>query len=186
MSNGNSPQYSSDQISAILQAANGTGAQPTQQEIQAYQNNPEFLNSLTIGGNWQPNQGSTQYGTPGVGGTMQGGTNMGSFLGLLNAFGGGGGNKQPSGTPLPVSQNPMYAATNLGAAALQMPGIYNPTPGQGNMTKGGVNPVQPATFSGELLDKNGNPILKNGQPQVAAGQTGGTVPGVPAQYANAP
>jgi hypothetical protein len=50
-----------------------------------------------------------------------------------------------------VSQDPMNAAVNLGAAALDMPAIYNPTPGQIPAgSKGGVSTVQSPVSSGTV------------------------------------
>jgi hypothetical protein len=66
-------------------------------------------------------------------------------LQMMKAAGLGGSGAQASQTPssnqVPVSQDPMNAMTNLGAAALNMPAIYNPTPSQIPQGKGGIGGV---------------------------------------------
>jgi hypothetical protein len=75
-------------------------------------------------------------------------------LKLSQAVGGLGGGQQqgpPSSIPGQVSSDPMNAATNLGAAALNMPAIYNPTPGQIPAgSKGGIAQVASPVSSGTV------------------------------------
>src|SRR4029077_8367946 len=71
------------------------------------------------------------------------------LLKSLGITGGGGGNQSgqtPSSKQVSVSQDPMNAATNLGAAALGMPAVYNPTPTQAG-AKSGVGQVASPTSS---------------------------------------
>lgn len=129
----------------------------------------------------QQGQGGTTpiYGAPqyqGAGGQMQapvigafnqGQANLGtlSLLKTLGLTGDGAGSRQaaPQNPMLDPSSatNPINAMSALGAAALGTGMVLNPTPGQGTMSKGGVNPIEKASVGTE-------------------------VPGVPSQYANAP
>jgi hypothetical protein len=76
-------------------------------------------------------------------------------LQLMQAAGAIGGGNQQSGPPSSqagqVSNDPMNAAVNLGAAALGMPAIYNPTPGQiPKGSKGGIAQVASPVSSGSV------------------------------------
>jgi len=85
-------------------------------------------------------------------------------LQLMQAVGGLGqsgsqAGQPPSSTPGGVSQDPINAATNLGAQALGAAGfsgaqgafpVYNPTPGQINSAKGGVSKVPSPVSASEV------------------------------------
>jgi hypothetical protein len=65
-------------------------------------------------------------------------------LGVMQKYGLGQGQQQstPASIPGAVSSDPMNLAANMGAAALNMPAIYNPTPGQiPQGSKGGISAV---------------------------------------------
>jgi hypothetical protein len=95
-------------------------------------------------------------------------------LQLIKAAGGGGQNQQsgpPSSTPGQVSSDPMNAAINLGAAALQMPAVYNPTPGQIPAgSKGGVSTVMSPTSSGTVPTVPQGPWTNQASPVTSPGQ----------------
>lgn len=114
---------------------------------------PDFLKSLQgqvgIGSVQQPASGG-QYGKAGSGASSStGGLSLSDLIQLKSAVGGRGGGQSgqaPSSNVVPVSNDPMNAATNLGAAALGMRAVYNPTPTQAG-AKSGVGTVASPTSS---------------------------------------
>lgn len=132
---------SAQQIQQILQSlGQSTQGQAGQDQIAAIQKNPQLLNAYTVGATYTPGPSYQPSGGLPPGGSSSGGTPLAQFATLVQALGGGGGGsgqQQPATTP--VSQLPQNLASNLGAAALNSPAIYNPTPNEGgNLSKGGV------------------------------------------------
>lgn len=148
MSNGDSQSWqqggnpyanmTSDQVNQLVQDA--TGQPATQYQLDNYKTNPALLNAYTIGGNFVPNTNTQTgfYGQTQSSGVEQGGLPLGSFVQAVQAAaGGGGGNQNTQGVQtVPISQAAQNAAVNLGAAALNMPAVYNPTPQQAGKVSG--------------------------------------------------
>jgi hypothetical protein len=96
---------------------------------------------------------TTSYGMTTGGGP--GGRDLQSTINQLQIGQAAGQGQQNQGPPMSqagqVSNDPMNAATNLGAAALGMPAIYNPTPGQIPAgSKGGIAQVASPVSSGSV------------------------------------
>ena len=115
--------------------------------LQALQDQyPPTYTQNTQGGQYGKSAGGSYGENPGL-------TSALSALGALQQSGQGQTQpaQPPSSTQGQVSNDPMNAATNLGAAALQMPAIYNPTPGQiPQGSKGGVAQVASPVSSGSV------------------------------------
>ena len=103
----------------------------------------------------QPQSGG-QYGMASPGPTM--GRDLDATVQQLRMMQATGGNQNmslsgqaPSSIQGQVSNDPMNLAVNLGAAALNQPAVYNPTPGQIPAgSKGGVSTVQSPISSGTV------------------------------------
>lgn len=147
---------------------------------------PPVYTQNTQGGQYGINSGGSYGQNPQL-------TNVLNSLSAAKQFNlnlGSGTMPQGAGSiPGQVSSDPMNAATNLGAAALGMPAIYNPTPGQIPAgSKGGVAQVASPTSSGSTPSISPGPWAN--QPSVfraapmPTAATGGTP--TPVTPANAP
>lgn len=130
---------------ALQQQADQAGI--SVQALQALQAQyPQVYTANNQGGQYGMSSGGSYGQNPGL-------TSALSALGAIKQSGGLGGQQatNPSSIPGQVSSDPMNLATNLGAAALNQPAVYNPTPGQiPQGSKGGVSAVQSPTSSGSV------------------------------------
>ena len=145
----NQPQYTQAQIQALMNlassaqqqgnvAANSTDA--WNHAMGLYQQNPGMLNYMSVPGT------NNQLSLGQVGAAIQG-------------MGGGANQAAQTGSQAgQVSNDPMNAATNLGAAVLGMPAIYNPMPmAPAAGAKGGVAKIGSPTNSGTVPNAPGGP-----------------------------